>query len=79
MNNIPESNYRRCSECHKVFKSRVATDEHIRNKHKGNGRRIAVNEEYLPDYEPSMAELFIEGEINRAMGIQNEEWLEEML
>ena len=29
--------------------------------------------------EPSMADLMVEAEINRAMGIRNEDWIEDML
>jgi hypothetical protein len=32
-----------------------------------------------PEREESMADLFVQAEINRAMGVQNPEWLEVML
>lgn len=33
----------------------------------------------VQDEEPSMADLMIEAQMNRAMGIGNEDWLEDML
>lgn len=80
MSDFPPSNYRRCSRCHKVFKSRAGCDMHIQQKHAGNGTRIPVGESASrKPHEPSMAEMFIEAEMNRAMGIRNPDWIEEML
>ena len=38
-------NHRRCSRCYKVFHSRDAADQHIRDFHKGKGERIPVRRE----------------------------------
>lgn len=72
-------NKRKCSCCGRVFKSRVGCDEHIRVKHNGEAVRIAVGKSIKQDDEPSMASMFIEAEMNRAMGISNEQWIEDML
>lgn len=53
---IPESNYRRCSRCGKVFPGRKDADRHIRDVHKGKGERMPVmtkDHPDHPDHEPS--------------------------
>lgn len=74
---MSDGNKRRCSACNKEFTSRAGCDMHIAQKHKGNAERIAVIAR--AKREPSMASMFIEGEMNRAMGIENSAWLEDML
>lgn len=77
---FPESNYRRCSRCKKAFKSRSACDNHIKDVHKGIGERVPVGHSMSrKDYEPSMADLMIEAQLNRAMGEPVEDWLIDML
>ncbi len=73
---IKPSNYRRCSRCNKNFSSRAGCDQHIQMKHKGIGEKLPVLKK---EYEPSMGDLMVEAEINRAMGIKNEDWIEDML
>ena len=77
---INDSNNRRCSRCKKVFKSRAGCDHHIQMKHGGDGERIPVGESASrKDYEPSMAELMIGAQLDRAMGNPVPDWLEDML
>lgn len=76
----PESNYRRCSRCKKVFTSRAGCDSHIKMKHDGQGERIPVGESASrKNHEPSMAELMIDAERDMAMGEPVEDWLRDML
>lgn len=68
-------NHRRCSRCRKVFKSRKAADQHIQAIHKGRGERVPVTR----DSEESLADIFVEGQINRDSGVPNPGWLEDMI
>jgi len=55
--------------------------QHARDHHKkrsGKVTAIKMEKSDGPDGE-SMADVFLEGELNRAMGIDNPDWLEEML
>lgn len=70
-------NYRRCSRCNKTFGSRAGCDMHIRDKHNGEGEKLPVIKR--EPREPSMGDLIIEGLQNRAMGVKNEDWIENML
>lgn len=74
-----DSNMRRCSACLKVFKSRQGADDHIRQKHAGNATRIAAGPGPKHDDHESMADIFVQAQINRAMGEPNEDWIEDML
>ena len=77
---MTDTNNRRCSRCLKVFTSRKGCDQHIAMKHAGKGERIAVGESSSrKQYEPSMAELMIEAQMDRALGNLVPDWLEEML
>lgn len=68
-------NHRRCSRCRKVFQSRKAADQHIHAVHKGRGERLPVS----GDDEQSLADMFVEGQINRENGTPNPDWLEAMM
>ena len=52
--------------------------KHIAAKHRAKSARNAERSRRR-EAEPSMADLMVEAEINRAMGIRNERWIEEML
>lgn len=56
---------RRCSRCGRTFKTRRATEDHIRMKHHGNGKRIDARR---PDREESLADISIDAEIKRLSG-----------
>lgn len=72
-------NHRKCSRCNKVFANRFACFDHIQAKHE-NGEPIEyISPKNRSDYEPSMAELFIDAEIARACGEPVEEWIRDML
>ena len=68
-----------CSTCGSVskgFKPERDCLNHIHHKHpKKDGEPVL----YLEGSGESMADLFLEGELNRAMGEANPEWLEDML
>ena len=68
-----------CSTCDtvsKTFKTKEAAEQHIRARHPKKGGEAR---ERHPESNDSMADLFIEGELNRAMGVRNPDWLEDML
>jgi len=54
-----------CRDCDRKFATKGALKQHRLAKH--------------TDAEPSIAEQMIEGEVNRAMGVPNEDWIEDML
>lgn len=60
-----------CPTCGKRFTDNNAQRLHAKAK---NHKRLPYE-----DAEPSMADLMIEAQMNRAMGGQNEDWIEEML
>lgn len=68
-------NHRRCSRCRRVFQSRKAADQHIRAVHKGVGERVPVNQER----EETLADILVEGQVNRETGARNPAWLDDML
>lgn len=72
---MDSTNHRRCSRCRKVFKSRKAADQHIYTVHKGRGERLPV----FHDDEQSLADMFVEGQINRDSGTPNPDWLKDMM
>ena len=55
----------KCSECPKMFKREIDMSNHYMAKHCG--------------YEPSVASLMVEAEIDLAMGEPVENWILEML
>ncbi len=63
-----------CPHCGKRLKGRSGVYTHIKAKHGGKGKAA-----FLDEPEESMADLFIEGILNRSMGIANDDWLENML
>ncbi|KKM20744.1 hypothetical protein LCGC14_1642480 [marine sediment metagenome] len=67
----------KCSTCGKACKTENGVRLHAIAKHPKKGG-FAVPREAEHDSD-SMADLFLEGELNRAMGIPNEDWLEDML
>jgi len=66
-----------CSTCKRQFASEEGCRDHIRAKHpRKSGHPLKLQPSGKRE---SMASLFIQGELNRAMGIPNEDWLEDML
>ena len=64
-----------CPNCGKLFWDAEGQVQHAKaKKHKP----VYIPEPSRP-HPDSMAELFIQGEINRAMGEANPDWLEDML
>lgn len=62
-----------CSRCGKKFSDPVPVRAHIASKHGGKGEPVRVAKR---EYEPSMADLAVQAEIDRAMGIPNDDdWL----
>lgn len=73
-----------CPHCGKRFGSEQARGQHCQAKHPGmkfSGKKHSrpPRKQRQDDGDESMAEMFIRGELNRAMGIRNPEWLEDML
>lgn len=62
------SDNKTCRQCQKSFKTKGARRQH----------EMAAHPKHKDD-EQSMADQFIDGYLNRAMGIANEDWLEDML
>jgi len=64
-----------CSRCGKKYASPEAVRAHLRDKHKGKGA-VARATTKKHDDEPSMAYRAVQAEIDRAMGIPNDDdWL----
>jgi len=77
---ISPGNYRRCSRCSKVFKSRRGCGDHIKDVHNGDGERVPVGaSKSRKEYEPSMAELFIDAELADAMGEAVPDYIRDMM
>lgn len=70
-----------CPHCTKKLADANGAYMHVKAKHHGKRNPFAPKTVNRPQREEhqSMADLFIEGELNRAMGNPNPEWLEEML
>ena len=62
-----------CPSCGKRFVGNNEQRQHAKSKKHKALPRDTTNDE------PSMAELMIEAQMNRAMGIHNEGWIEDML
>lgn len=65
-----------CPYCNKKLKSEDGVYSHVKSKHP-NKKRAHLRPKL--EVEQSMADIFIEAELNRAMGIRNEDWIEDML
>lgn len=63
---------KKCPHCERSFENRGAVYQHLKAKHGGKGKAA-----YVPEREPSMADLMIEAHLNRAMGVPNEDWIED--
>lgn len=68
-----------CSACGKRWSDPKAIPMHIRDKHAGDGKAVRVpkSERRLrEEREPSMADLAIQAQLDRAMGLPNDDdWL----
>lgn len=75
-----------CPHCTSSFKDGNGLYSHVRAKH-GKAKALEINHlrksfnspSAAGDEEESMASIFIQAEINRNMGVRNEDWIEEML
>ena len=68
-----------CSRCKKRFKTEQGANDHIKAYHHKKGGEALPYEKPQIAYDDSMADLFVEAEINRQIGEQNPEWLEDMM
>jgi predicted small metal-binding protein len=75
-----------CPHCTSSFRNGNGLYSHVRMKHgKAKAREINHLRKSFDspgaarDEEESMASIFIQAEINRNMGISNEDWIEDML
>lgn len=68
-----------CSKCGKRWAGPKGIAMHVRDKHGGNGKaeRIPKSERRQREArEPSMADLAVQAQIDRAMGVPNsDDWL----
>lgn len=68
-----------CSKCQKRFSDPRSIPHHARDTHAGDGKAVRVpksERRQREDREPSMADLAIQAQIDRAMGIPNDDdWL----
>lgn len=78
----------KCPHCARQFADENAVYQHIKSRHGQKaaykfGNRINPRKpkpkKQERTREPSMGELMAEAELNRMMGIENEDWIEEML
>jgi len=65
-----------CPACSRQFGDANAVRNHHNMKHK---KRTPLPKTWGDDHEPSMAELFVDAEIGRAMGDPIEDWIADML
>lgn len=65
----------RCSRCGKTFFLKGIRD-HINMVHKGIGEAQPPRKREKPD---SMADIIVDGIVNRETGARNPEWLDEMI
>lgn len=65
-----------CPYCPKKLAGADGVYSHVKAKHPN---KKSAHLRPKRDEEPSMADLFIEAQINRSMGIKNEDWIEDML
>lgn len=69
----------RCPICGKRMRAPESVVQHARDRHHRLGvTPVPVQPRQERDHE-TMADLFVQAEINRHMGVPNEEWIEEML
>ena len=68
-----------CSKCLKRFADPKSISHHVRDLHAGDGKAVRIpksERRQREDREPSMADLAIQAQIDRAMGIPNDDdWL----
>jgi|GEM_PF-5222442 len=67
-----------CGCCKQGFNSEKAVTDHIQTKHSGSATRIYTPYKLIDlreKREPSIADLTIEAEMNRDMGLPYEAWL----
>ena len=67
---------RRCSRCGRHFKSRKGAYQHIQAVHKGEGTRVSARMEDRPGYEPSLADLVVQAELDRMEGKPIPDWMQ---
>lgn len=65
-----------CPYCTKRLADANGLYSHVKKKHP-NKKRAHLRPKR--DEEPSMADLMIEAQINRAAGVKNDDWIEDML
>ena len=67
-----------CSRCLKRFRTKKSAEDHIRQLHGGSGKVLPYVYKHRADAdEPSMADRAVQAELDRAMGIGNDDidWL----
>lgn len=69
----------KCSTCGRPCQTESGVLTHAKAKHPKKGGKAILREEYSAPESDSMADVFLDGELNRAMGIPNEDWVEDML
>lgn len=65
-----------CPYCTKKLAGHDGVYSHVKTKHPN---KKPAHLRPKRDEEPSMADLFIDAQINRSMGITNDDWIEDML
>lgn len=67
----------KCPYCNRELADASGVYSHVKKKHP-NKKRAHLRPD-RPEQDESMADIFIEAELNRAMGIKNDDWIEDML
>lgn len=68
-----------CSTCHKKFNTKQGATSHIRDYHPKKKDEAIPAVYPRRESEESMADIFVNAYLNRAMGEKNEDWVEDML
>ena len=66
----------KCPYCNKMLAGQDGVYSHVKAKHPQKKRAHLRPKR---EEEESMADIFVNAELNRAMGIKNEDWIEDML
>jgi hypothetical protein len=68
----------KCSTCSKPFTTHKGASDHIAGVHAKKGGEVITEDRHEADDDPSFADLYIENELNRAMGLPTEDWIDDM-
>lgn len=66
----------KCPYCDRVLQARLSARQHVAAKHRGKSAKMFLEPD---DGEQSIAEMMVEAEIDRAMGLPVPRWIKDMM